>query len=71
MPGSGNVYRLTSVIGTSNDSVGDAIRTAVKTASASLRHLDWFEVDEIRGSIRDGDVTEFQVTLKLGFKYES
>jgi len=37
----------------------------------SLRNLDWFAVDEIRGSIKDGDVTEFQVTLKLGFRYEN
>lgn len=67
----GNVYRLTSVVGTSDESVGDAIRTAVKTASSSLRNLDWFEVNEIRGSVKAGDVTEFQVTLNLGFRYES
>ncbi len=67
---SGTVYRLTSVIGTSDESVGDAIRTAVKTASGTLRNLDWFAVEEIRGSIKDGDVTEFQVTLNLGFRYE-
>lgn len=66
----GNVYRLTSIVGTSDDSVGDAIRTAVKTASGSLRNLDWFEVKEIRGSVNDGDVTEFQVTLNLGFRFE-
>lgn len=67
----GNVYRLTSVVGTSDDSVGDAVRTAVKTASGSLRNLDWFEVKEIRGSVKDGDVTEFQVTMNLGFRYEN
>ncbi len=68
---SGNVYRLTSVVGTSDESVGDAIRLAVKTASGSVRNLEWFAVDEIRGSVKDGDVTEFQVTLNLGFRYES
>ncbi|MDX1484387.1 MAG: dodecin [Alphaproteobacteria bacterium] len=66
----GKVYRLTQVVGTSDDSVGDAIRTAIKTASSSVRNLDWFQVDEIRGSIRDGEVTEFQVSLKIGFRYE-
>ena len=68
---SGKVYRLTTVVGTSDDSVGDAIRTAVKTASGSIRNLDWFVVDEIRGSIKDGDVTEFQVTMNLGFRYDN
>lgn len=70
MSGSGTVYRLSQVVGTSDDSVGDAIRTAIKTASDSIRNLDWFQVDEIRGSIKNGEVSEFQVTLKLGFRYE-
>lgn len=67
---SGNVYRVTQVVGTSDESVGDAIRTAIKTASNSLHNLNWFEVGEIRGSIDGGDVTEFQVTLNIGFRYE-
>lgn len=67
---SNKVYRLTQVVGTSDDSVGDAVRTAIKTASKRIRNLDWFQVDEIRGSIKDGEVTEFQVSLKIGFRYE-
>ena len=67
---SGKVYRLTQVVGTSDESVGDAIRTAIKTASKSIRNLDWFEVGEIRGSVHDDEVTEFQVTLKIGFRYD-
>jgi flavin-binding protein dodecin len=69
MSGSGTVYRLSQVVGTSDDSVGDAIRTAIKKASGSVRNLDWFQVDEIRGNIKNGEVSEFQVTLKLGFRY--
>ncbi len=67
---SGKVYRLTQVVGTSDESVGDAIRTAIKTASKSIRNLDWFEVGEIRGSVHDDEVTEFQVTLRIGFRYD-
>lgn len=67
---SGKVYRMTQVVGTSDDSVGDAIRTAIRTASKTVRNLDWFEVGEIRGSIEGGEVTEFQVTLRIGFRYE-
>ncbi|MDA0998429.1 MAG: dodecin family protein [Proteobacteria bacterium] len=67
----GKVYRVTHVVGTSTDSVGDAIRTAVSTASKSIRNLDWFEVGEIRGSIADGEVTEFQVNLNIGFRFDS
>lgn len=67
---SNKVYRLTEVVGTSDESVADAIRSAIKTASGSVRNLNWFQVDEIRGLIKDGDVTEFQVSLKIGFRYE-
>ena len=67
---SGKVYGITHVVGTSDESVGDAIRTAVSTASKSVRNLNWFEVGEIRGSIKDHEVTEFQVTLKIGFRYD-
>ena len=68
---SGNVYRVTHVVGTSDESVGDAIRTVVSTASKTIRNLDWFEVGEIRGSIRDGEVTEFQVNLNIGFRFDN
>jgi len=68
---SGNVYRVTHVVRTSDESVGDAIRTAVSTASKTIRNLDWFEVGEIRGSIRDGEVTEFQVNLNIGFRFDN
>lgn len=66
----GKVYRMTQVVGTSDESVGDAIKGAIKTASKTIRNLEWFEVGEIRGGIKDGDVSEFQVTLKIGFRYE-
>jgi dodecin len=36
-----------------------------------LRHLDWFEVSEIRGTVTDGNVGMFQVTMKVGFMVES
>jgi flavin-binding protein dodecin len=67
---SNKVYAVTEIVGSSDSSVGDAIRTAVETASQTLRNLDWFEVGDIRGSIRDGKVTDFQVTLKIGFRYQ-
>jgi flavin-binding protein dodecin len=43
----------------------------VKTASGSLRQLEWFEVTQIRGHIDNGEVGHFQVMLKLGFRYEA
>jgi flavin-binding protein dodecin len=63
-------YRVTEIVGTSTDGIEPAIRSAVRRASATLRHVDWFEVTEIRGQISDGEVAHFQVGLKIGFRLE-
>jgi flavin-binding protein dodecin len=60
-------YKLVDVVGTSEESVAQAIKNAIARASESLKGLGWFEVSQIRGQIKDGEVTEFQVTVKIGF----
>lgn len=63
-------YRLTEIVGTSNESVDAAIRNGIERAGQTLRHLDWFEVTQIRGHIKDDTVEHFQVGLKIGFRLE-
>ena len=63
-------YRVTEIVGTSPDTVDAAIRNAIKRAGETLRHLDWFEVTEVRGQIVDGEVAHYQVGLKVGFRLE-
>lgn len=70
MPSEGDTYRVTEVVGTSSESIHQAVRNGIARASHTVRHLDWFEVEEIRGSIDGGDVRAFQVTMKIGFKLE-
>ena len=65
-----HVYRLTEVVGSSETSVAEAIRTAVRKASQTVRNIEWFEAEEIRGQVVDGDVAYFQVTVKLGFRVD-
>ena len=67
---SDRTYRVTEIVGTSRESVQDAIRNGVRRASQTIRHLDWFEVTEIRGHISDGEVQHFQVGMKVGFRLE-
>ena len=67
---SNRTYRLTEIVGTSTDGVDDAIRNGVSRAGQTIRHIDWFEVQEIRGHIRDGEVDHFQVSMKIGFRLE-
>jgi dodecin len=66
-----NVYAITEIVGTSEKSVEDAIEQAVQVAGQTLRNLDWFEVANVRGHIKDGKVAHYQVALKLGFRYEA
>lgn len=65
-----NTYRVTEIVGTSDLSIHQAVRNGVERASTTLRHLDWFEVTEIRGHIEEGEVQHFQVGLKVGFRLE-
>ncbi len=64
------VYKLIELVGTSQDSISDAIDNALERASATLRNLNWFEVTQIRGSIESGSLKSYQVTLKAGFALE-
>jgi hypothetical protein len=68
--GSGTVYRVTEVIGTSSNSWEEAARNAVKTASSSLRDLRIAEIEKLDVKIEDGKVTQFRARLALSFKYE-
>ena len=65
-----DVFKVVELVGTSDESISKAIQTAIGKAGATLRHLGWFEVAQIRGRINGGDVTSYQVTLKVGFKLE-
>jgi len=64
------VYKMLELVGTSNNSVEDAINTALKQASKSVRHMDWFEVKELRGFIKEGNVGQYQVKFTVGFRIE-
>ncbi len=65
-----HTYRVIEVVGTSESGVDAAIANAVDRASRTIRRLDWFEVQQIRGHIVDGGVSHTQVTLKLGFRLD-
>jgi dodecin len=66
-----HTYRVTEIVGTSTESIDDAIKGAIARAAETLRELDWFEVTEIRGHIEDGAIGHVQVGLKVGFRLEA
>jgi hypothetical protein len=65
-----HIYRVTEIVGSSPESLQQAIRNGVSRAGQTLRNLEWFEVTEIRGQIADGAVAHFQVGLKVGFRLD-
>lgn len=65
-----HTYRVTEIVGSSTESIDAAVRGAVSRAGQTLRGLDWFEVTEVRGHIKDGQIEHFQVGLKVGFRLE-
>ncbi len=67
---SDHVYKSVEITGSSPEGVTQAVDRAVAKAAETLRHLDWFEVTQVRGHLVDGAVEHFQVTMKLGFRLE-
>jgi flavin-binding protein dodecin len=63
-------YRVTEIVGTSPEGIDAAIRNGVARAAKTLRHVDWFELQEVRGQVKDGAVEHFQVGMKVGFRLE-
>ncbi len=67
---SNHTYRVTEIVGTSPESIDQAIRNGITRAGQHLRHLDWFEVVQVRGHIENGEVAHYQVGLKVGFRLD-
>ena len=65
-----HVFKVVELVGSSPNSIEDAIQGAITRASQSVRNLRWFEVLETRGHVHDGKVEHYQVTLKVGFTME-
>lgn len=65
------IYKTVEITGTSTDGITEAIDNAIAKASQTLRHIDWFQVIEVRGHVVDGNrVGHYQVTMKVGFQLE-
>jgi flavin-binding protein dodecin len=64
-------YKKIEIVGASEESFAEAAKNAVAKACQSLRNVDWFEVMEMRGLVENGQVKEFQVTVKIGFRLEA
>jgi flavin-binding protein dodecin len=64
------VYRVTEVIGTSDESWEAAARNAVQTAAGTVRELRVAEVVRKDVTIENGQITAYRIRLALSFKYD-
>lgn len=62
-----HIYKHIELTGTSTSGIEDAIQNAVSRASKTVRSMRWMEVLETRGHIENGNVSQWQVTVKVGF----
>ncbi|AQT75569.1 MULTISPECIES: dodecin [Streptomyces] len=67
---SNHTYRVTEIVGTSQEGIDQAIRNGIARAGQTVRNLDWFEVVQIRGHLENGEIAHYQVGLKVGFRLE-
>lgn len=64
------VYKLIDLTGTSRNSIEEAVQLAIAKAGETVRQMRWFTVEEVRGTVENGAVGEWQVTVKVGFHIE-
>lgn len=65
-----HIYKKIELVGSSENSLQEAIENAIDRAAQTVRNLRWFEVTETRGYIEDGEIAHWQVTVKIGFTLE-
>ena len=64
-------YKIIEVVGLSDESIQQAVRNAIIKARRTIRNIDWFEVNHIRGSVNKAGAPTFQVEVRIGFRLES
>jgi len=67
----GSVYKMIELVGTSDVSWEDAAKTAVETASKSLRDLRVAEIGKLDLKLENGKVIAYRARVTISFKYES
>jgi dodecin len=64
------VYKHIEITGTSSTTIEDAVNNALARAGKTVRQMRWFQVTEVRGGVDEDHASQWQVTIKVGFKLE-
>jgi dodecin len=66
---SGSIYKIIELVGTSATSWEDAARSAVETASKTLKDLRVAEISKLDMTVEDGKVINYRARVDISFKY--
>ncbi|HOV90746.1 MAG TPA: dodecin family protein [Syntrophorhabdaceae bacterium] len=64
-----SVYKIIEIVGTSTKSWEDAAKTAVETASKTLKDLRIAEIVKLDMTLENGKVTAYRARVNISFKY--
>ena len=68
---SDHIYKKIELVGSSPNGIEDAVNNAISRAGKTIRNMRWFEVVEVRGQLENNKVTQWQVTVQVGFTLDS
>jgi flavin-binding protein dodecin len=64
------LYKIIELVGSSDKSFEDAIKTAIETASKTLRDLRVAEVEKLDVRIENNKIAAYRAKIKLSFKFD-
>lgn len=65
-----HIYKIMDLVGTSPNSIEDAVKNAIEKASKTVRNMRWLQVIETRGHVENQKISHWQVVIKVGFTLE-
>ena len=65
-----HIYKHLELTGSSAVGIEDAVAKAIAKASLTVRNIHWFQITDTRGTVANGKIDHWQVTMKLGFTLE-
>ena len=63
------MFKMIDVVGVSRTGFSEAVRNGVEKIQASGENAHFFQVLEQRGAVRSGELSEFQVTIRVAVEF--
>ena len=64
------IIKVIELVGSSEKSFSDAVKTAVSQASQTIRGINAVDVLSTQATVADGEISEYRATVKIAFPVE-